>query len=76
MYNHDFATKFGRIFMLEPTGGYAYEPLRNNNTFVFPEGTTQETINDLIEKSLLEKHDYVFDLVKSNKLETDPSLVY
>ena len=76
--------KIGEIIHNDCFGGrFTYYPndkkkrcRKKYGAYVFPHGTSQEFVDELCKKSVLENHDYVYDYVK-DKIETyDPNVLY
>jgi len=64
--NYDFFEKFGRIFYLMPDGGLHFSN-ENGELFKIPDDIPENEIERLMQKSLEDDYNYIFDLCKNNK---------
>lgn len=74
-HNEQFQEKFGWIGISFECG-LAYDRNLDGQLYAFPKNTTESLINQLMEKSVRDNHDYVYDLVKENKFEPIPEAIY
>ena len=74
--NYQFFETFGHIGCLIPDGGLTYEKVDTNELFKFLENITESEIEKLMKKSVKDKNDYIFDIVKNNKFEYKEGCVY
>ncbi len=70
-----FGEKFGKVFYLMPAG-IGYEPNESENTYCFPSHKTKSELLNLMQKSLDDNHDYIFDIVKNDILVYDDDVDY
>ena len=74
--NYQFFETFGHIGYLIPDGGLTYEQVDTNELFKFPENVTESEIEKLMQKSIKDKHNYIFDIVKNNKFKYQEDCIY
>ena len=72
---YKFREKFGHIYCFI-TGGIIYNCKKSGKSYEFPKKYKMENINLLMQKSLANNHDYVFDLLKNNELHLRDDVLY
>lgn len=74
--NYQFFEIFGHIGCLVPDCRLTYEKVDTNELFKFLENITESEIEKLMQKSVKDKHDYIFDIAKNNKSEYQEGCIY
>ena len=74
--NFDFQEKFGHIAYFMTGGGLIYEQTSTGKLFDMPDGMTEAEIESLMEKSVSDNKDYVFELVKDNEFKLQENVCY
>lgn len=74
--NHDFQDKFGRVFHMISSSLILYERNDGGDTFFIPKETTDEELEKLMEKSVKDDKDYVYELCKENVYEDEEGVLY
>ena len=54
----------------------AIELKHNEQLYIFPKNITELKTNNLMEKSILDNHNYIYDLVKKNKFKPISDVIY
>ena len=62
---------FGSILKEEKTNNLFYNCRRMDKSFLIPKTFSEEKIQELIKKSIADKHDYIYELVKDSPLNDD-----
>lgn len=60
----DFFIKFGNIAQLEPSGIWSYTKNGDTETYSFPENYKYKDVYVLMEKSVKENKDFIYELIK------------
>ncbi len=73
--NYDFFEKFGRVAYLLPDGGLHFENA-DGDLFYLPDNFSDSEIESLMQKSLDDNYNYIFDLCKDNKFTYKTGCLY
>ena len=67
----NFGEDFGPLMFLHETGKPSYKCRRTRKSYTLPDEMTDGELQKIIEKSLADNYDYLFDMVKDNELKID-----
>ena len=71
MYNKEFMNKYGKVFHLVCSSSVLYEDIATNKTYAIPKKLTTEEINELMDKSLSDNTNYLYEVCKDNVYEDE-----
>ena len=71
MYNKEFMEKYGRVFQLMCSSFLLYEDITTNKTYKLPSNLTTDKINELMDKSLSDNFNYLYELCKDDIYEDE-----
>ena len=71
MYNKEFMDKYGRVFHLMCSSFVLYEDIATNKTYKLPSNLTTDKINKLMDKSLSDNFNYLYELCKDDIYEDE-----
>ena len=74
----DFGEDFGRLMFLHETGKPSYKCRKTKKEYNLPDEMTDGELQKIMEKSLADNYDYLFDMVKDNEIKIDykPGVIY
>lgn len=61
-----FDIMYGSILKEDQTGNLFYNCRKLDKSFLFPDSIKDEELKQLIQKSLTDHHDYIYELVKDS----------
>ena len=69
----DFEEEFGPLMFLYETEKPSYKCRRTRKSYTLPDEMTDGELQKIMEKSLADNHDYLFDMIKDNEIKIDYS---
>lgn len=69
----NFGEDFGPVMFLYETEKPSYKCRRTRKSYTLPDEMTDGELQKIMEKSLADNHDYLFDIVKDNEIKIDYS---
>lgn len=69
----DFEEEFDPLMFLYETEKPSYKCRRTRKSYTLPDEMTDGELQKIMEKSLADNHDYLFDIVKDNEIKIDYS---